>query len=184
MKVTKVTPVHKSNKTKLFEEYYFNMPFRHWQIFLDMDGVICDFNGRFKEMIGRSPKEFESLYGTEAFKEKVLEKGEEFWSEMNWLPDGKLLWNYLKKYSPNILSKPLDPVKCVNGKIGWLYKHLGRNIAYNFSTEKEEYAHEYAILIDDNEDNCTAFRNAGGKAILYKDSTQAINILKKVYNLQ
>ena len=33
-------------------------------VFCDMDGVMCDFDLQFTQMIGSSPKEFESQYGT------------------------------------------------------------------------------------------------------------------------
>ena len=184
MRIAPVPPVYHIPKDKIFEEYYFNMPRSKYLIFLDMDGVICDFDGRFEELIHYTPKEFEYKFGTEAFKKEVLQHGTKFWSEIKWTADGRLLWNYLKKYAPNILTRPLDPEKSTMGKIEWIYRHLGKNVSFNFAKDKSLYADITSILIDDNEENCTAFRKAGGKAILFTNATDTINILKKVYNLQ
>ena len=187
MKVTKITPVHKSNEkknlTETFDTYYFNNP-RKWQIFLDLDGVICNFNERFEEFMHETPKEFEYKYGTEEFQEAVLEHGTEFWAKMNWTADGKELWHFLRKYGPNILTKPLDPDKSVKGKMEWIIRNLGKDVSFNFAQDKSIYATPNSILIDDNPDWCYDFRKAGGKAILFKDSISTINVLKKVYNLQ
>jgi len=56
-------------------------------LFCDMDGVMCNFDLQFNQMIGSSPKEFESQYGTLKFWDAIADKGEVFWSSMQKMPD-------------------------------------------------------------------------------------------------
>lgn len=46
---------------------------------------------------------------------KVLMDNRRFWMNLEWLPGGKELWEYIKKYDPIILSKPTD-LQAVIGK--------------------------------------------------------------------
>jgi len=41
-------------------------------VFCDMDGVMCDFDLQFTQMIGSSPKEFEAQYGTLKFWNEIV----------------------------------------------------------------------------------------------------------------
>ena len=184
MKVTKITPVHKSNKTKLFEEYYFDMKHPTFQLFVDMDGVLTDFDGRFNQLIHTSPSRFERMHGTESFVEEVIKHGTEFWSGMSWTAEGRELWNYLKKFRPTILSRPLDDEVSTMGKMQWLISNVGRTVPFMFAQEKEQYASSNRILIDDNFDNIDKWKKAGGVGILYISNEQTINELKKTIGLK
>ena len=166
-----------------FKNFYLNEDKKYYQLYLDLDGVLTDFNGRFRELIGHDPQEFEKKYGSELFYLAIEEHGEKFWSEMNWLIDGKQLWNYVKHLSPSILTRPIEHESCYSGKVLWLNNNLGKGIQYVIDKDKAKYANENALLIDDNEENVRKFIEAGGQAILYKDSAQTINTLKKFYGI-
>lgn len=167
-------------ETSFAPYYYLELPKTRYEILLDLDGVLCDFDGQFQKLINYTPKVFETIYGTEAFVNEVLKFGTEFWSDMSWTADGRELWNYLKRYSPTILSTPLYDPKTksddisVEGKLEWIFKHLGKSVPYIFSKDKAKYASEYSLLIDDNIDNVRKFKEAGGHVILFKDSGSAI----------
>jgi len=171
--------IAQSNK---FGDYYFNT--RH-TVYLDMDGVICDFNLQFQTLTNyecESPREYERIYGREIFVDIIKKGGVDFWSKMNWMPDGKLLWNFLEKYHPVILSKPIkDMEECYQGKELWVTNHLGPAIPFIFDEDKERYADDRAILIDDMSFNIEKFREAGGIGILHKDALKTIGILKERY---
>lgn len=178
MKIRNVEPVYKPNKIKIFEEYYYNMPKIKYAIFCDLDGVLCDFNGRFEELIGSTPNDYEREHGTEKFIEAIQEHGTEFWAKMKWLAGGKELWNYIKRYAPVILSRPFkNDEDCIRGKIEWIYINLGKSVSFAMERNKEKYANSDSILIDDDAENIHKFKEAGGMTILYKNCDDAIKQL-------
>ena len=72
-----------------------------------MDGVLCDFRGRFEHFSGMYPREYEDRYGKTLFWNLIdNEVGLVFWSKMDWTPMGKMLWHFIKPYSPQLLTSP------------------------------------------------------------------------------
>jgi hypothetical protein len=189
---------------KLEEEAYLkgNMTFRNWEdniknnktvmnetripsgfvVYCDMDGVLCDFEDRFKEFTGMSCREYENKYGTKAFWDAIGKEGVEYWSKMPWMDDGKQLWDYIAKYNPTMLSAPSwDPASKI-GKREWVKENLTPDTKVILVNKKDKqlYAGENKILIDDRTDNISDWKNAGGIGILHKTANQTINELKKL----
>lgn len=155
-------------------------------IYLDMDGVICDFLAQWNlySKTGMNPKDFNALVGDEDFYEELRKYGEKYWSEMPWMKDGELLYNYLKKYRPIILTTPIkDSEDCRTGKIKWVKKFLQSKTQILFSDKKEDYADSHAILIDDKVSNCNKFVINGGNAIIHTSATETIKQLKNKFGL-
>ena len=59
------------------------------KIFLDMDGVIVNFRGQCEK--------YECINGNKVNWEVVHQGGPEFWEEMEWLPEGKELYEWILK---------------------------------------------------------------------------------------
>ena len=75
-----------------------------YKIFVDMDGVITDLKKEFLSTGKCTEEEFKSHISDEIFWKITNEAGLEFWSEMEWTPNGKELWNLVLPYSPIVLS--------------------------------------------------------------------------------
>lgn len=147
------------------------------RIYLDMDGVMCNFNKRYVELFDSQPhhtrdrKEFSDNW--DLF---VLKGQFEF---LDWFPGGKELVRYAKQlkeeeYQVEILSssgglKYHELVK--RQKLAWLARN-GVSFKANIvpgRKEKAKYAGPDAILIDDTEDVITSFDKAGGNGILHRN---------------
>jgi predicted secreted acid phosphatase len=156
---------------------------KKWKIYLDLDGVLCDFEKRYTELFDSTPKEardrkeFHPNWKT-FVKEKNFEK-------LDWFPGGKELLKYVES-----LNVPIEILSSSGGekfhgevtaqKIHWLRNH---GISYKANIvsgrkKKKEFAEPNAILIDDTEDVIDDFNNAGGIGILHKDSGKTIEKLK------
>ena len=140
-----------------------------YTIYCDMDGVLTDFEERFEHYSGYdSPQTYEKKFGAKAFWELVDEEiGEVFWSKMKWMNNGKVLWDYIKGYSPEILTTPSLNKVSRDGKRKWIDENVSSSQIIHFSpsTGKQNYAHSKAILIDDKKSNIEEWRAAGGIAI-------------------
>jgi len=156
------------------------------KIYLDMDGVLCDFESRFIELFGkgaygmgmRDRKNFSQNWPN------FIQQGE--FKNLSWFPGGQELLSFLKNHPEikvEILSssggeKHHEEVK--KQKKHWLKKH-GINYQANIvpgRSLKKNYATPTTILIDDTEDVIDGFELAGGIGILHKDIKKTLEKLK------
>lgn len=152
-----------------------------YMIYCDMDSVLTDFYGAI-EKFGYGDAE-------QLFKDNepliwtiINKRGKNFWSKMEWMKDGKTLWEFIKPYHPTILSAPSKTKGCMEGKNEWVHRELGPHVKVILSKamDKHIYAGKHNILIDDMENNCADWTKAGGIAILHKNSKWTIEKLKEI----
>ena len=159
------------------------------KIYLDMDGVLCDFERKFEE-----------LYGEEALKNRDRKLWTEDWpdfiqtnqfEELAKFPGADDLLLFIRKH-PEIEVEILtssggqkyhDQVK--EQKIVWLKKN---SIAYKPNVvpgrkHKKEFAQPDTVLIDDTEDVVENFNRAGGIGILHRDAKETIKRLESLLNI-
>ena len=171
-----------------------------YKLYCDMDGVLTDFESRFHEKLNtvgkdfypmrdiskvEKPKDFERIFGmTEFWKFIDQTVGVGFWSGMNWMPNGERLWNFIKGYTPELLTSPSRDNTSRLGKQLWAKHNLDPKprVIFAYSADKKRYANENSILIDDKPSNIEQWRAAGGIAFRVKngDITEAINGLKEL----
>jgi len=152
-----------------------------YKIFLDMDGVLVDFDEQFKELTGQYPKDYEATHTIEEFWDEIDNAGVGFWRGMKWMPGGEALYNRTSQFDHVLLS---SPSRSEVSKIG---KHLWRRdktpntkLILSRSHLKKNYAAPNHILIDDRESNIKQWRDAGGIGILYKSAEQVNKELDKL----
>ena len=162
-----------------------------YEVFVDMDGVLTDFERRFEQFAGVTPDEYIDQKTIQFGKDKANEQfwdlidkqiGVRFWAGMPWMPEGEKLYKYIKKYKPTILTSPSREESSRIGKGVWIKRNMS-GTPYKFgykASGKAKYAKPNAILIDDRSDNIEAWKAAGGIGILYKSTEQVINELSKL----
>jgi len=162
----------------------------NYKIYLDMDGVIADFNSRFKDLSGIEPREFESKYGRKAFWDFIDEENKiKFWVGIPPMPGASELVSYISKHDYEILTAPSIKDQSRLGKNLWVRNHIGDifpskpKVTFKFSKEKHKVKQnlsQFDILIDDRQSIINNWNNAGGFGILYQSTPQAIADLKKL----
>lgn len=143
-----------------------------YKIYCDMDGVLTDFQKRFEHFTGMLPKEYENKYGTAGFWNLIdVEVGIKFWSDMDWMPEGKRLWSFIEKYNPDLLTSPSKDDGSRLGKKLWVRENLTPlpNVIFSYSKDKQRYANSNSILIDDKKSNINEWIARGGIALRCKD---------------
>ena len=158
-----------------------------YKIYVDMDGVLSDWEAQFKRYSGGIPVDtYDSLHGKQNLFKLVNKNSPEYYANMPWMKDGKLLYNFVNSF-PNvqILSHAPD-AKSKIGKQQWL-KDKGITFVTNLvpnRKDKSKFATDDSVLIDDREDVVNDFINAGGKAILHTNSIDTINQLKEILGIK
>ena len=137
------------------------------KIYLDMDGVIADFDAHFENLYGMVSREYEDKFSTYRFWEKVYETPN-FFSTMPVTPWFWTLFELCKsvKVPIVILSSPsrVNTPLCMIEKRKWVDSYLGGTFPAIFEKEKHKYAGEGRLLIDDQKDKCDKWTQAGGIA--------------------
>ena len=160
------------------------------RIYLDMDGVLCDFEKKYTEFFGVSSKDstghtkdFYKRWGT--FIENDL------FQHLDWCPGAETLIDFINNEfvfhtfgQVMILSssgghKTHEKVK--KQKITWLKDHnlLFHPFIVSRKADKQTFASKNMLLIDDAKENVEQFRQRGGHAIHHIDAADTIEELKK-----
>jgi 5'(3')-deoxyribonucleotidase len=144
-------------------------------IYVDMDGVLCDFDKSFVKYDNDISKLANS--GSKEI--------EYFFANLRYLPDGSELVDYLKSNNLKftILSSPLRPPErnsSIRGKKTWLKRYLPSHY-HNSIFDSEKYAHctKGDILIDDMSKNIDPWIKCGGIGILHTNIDDTIDQLKR-----
>lgn len=156
-----------------------------YKIYVDMDGVLCDWEKQFLDYAGMSSDDYDARFGREKRQEFVLKNSPNFYASMPWMVDGELLYNFVKEFNPEILSHATDE-RASAGKISWL-KNNNIDFKPNLVQKREDkskFANAQSILIDDRPDVIDAFNKAGGKGILHTHATDTINKLKELLGVK
>ena len=143
-----------------------------YKIYCDMDGVLTNFEARFEHYSGMHPQEYEKKYGLPAFWELIDVKiGVKFWIGMDFMPQGKELWDFIKPYQPDLLTSPSRDNNSRLGKNLWVKNNLNPKpkVIFAYSKDKQRFAKENNILIDDKPSNINEWTSRGGIAIRCKN---------------
>jgi 5'(3')-deoxyribonucleotidase len=145
------------------------------QIFLDMDGVLVDFDEGVRQKFSCDwwyPTEWSIPYEELGFEQEqfwnVLDYPE-FWEHLSWTKDGKEILFVLAQYKPCILSHCRLP-NSFAGKWKWLQREIPDVIPEErvlMGWGKTNVAHPNAILIDDSDHIIEEWEHRGGLGILY-----------------
>ena len=151
-------------------------------IYCDLDGVLTDYVFTFTETFGDHPNNVFPVLG-DAEVNEIIDNVQGFWSDMPWMKDGKELWEFIKPYSPILLTTPAVSVRnCKSDKMKWKNKNIGKDTTIIFSSSKQDYASPDAILIDDTKENIEKFNRKGGLGILHTSAEETIKQLIAIMN--
>jgi hypothetical protein len=165
----------------LIKEEELKQEAKNYVIYCDMDGVLTDFEERFEYFSGMGPREYEKEFDKKKFWNLIDKAGLGFWVGMKWMPDGHQLWNYIKQYSPTILSAPSNQNESRLGKRLWVKNNIpGSKLILSKAVDKKNYSQKNHILIDDRASNIQDWIGAGGIGILHTSAQDTITRLQKL----
>jgi hypothetical protein len=162
-----------------------------YKIYLDMDGVVADFEQRFRDLSGMGPRDFEAKYGKNAFWD-FIDEGDnkiKFWVGIPPMEGASQLVNYVSKHDYVMLTAPSIKKQSRLGKALWVRNHTGDifpskpTVIFKSAKEKHKVKPSLTkkdILIDDKASTIDNWNAAGGTGILYTSASQVISELKKL----
>ena len=144
-------------------------------IYLDMDGVLCDFKSAVVDKNIYNPTKNTINWD--------LLKSSEFWANLQWIREGQRLYAWLFKFciEQKITLCILSSIGFREGKVGkqqWIENHITINPMCIYfvdrNTDKIHFAEENALLIDDYGKNIEKFIQAGGQAIKFNNNAKEV----------
>ena len=157
-----------------------------YKIYCDMDGVLVDFDKGYNQLTGK-PTHHADVQGKQEFWDtfrqglsdrNISEK--DYWANLEWMSDGKELWDKIKPLNPTLLSAPSRDPQSRLGKRIWVKKNIpGTPLILAAAPMKKNYARKNAILIDDKISNINEWNEAGGIGILHTSTSTTLDKLSK-----
>lgn len=153
---------------------------KHPRIYLDLDGVLADFDAEAEKLFGMNPRKYEEHHGTGKFW-SMLDSQPNFYRNLPLMHDAKELVEGVTKYAvPTVLtgapSSNFDVVS--QHKREWVAEQFpDLDVIVCFSRHKSRYCGTGDILIDDWNKYMHLWQLAGGTFILHTSAKKSLEEL-------
>lgn len=148
------------------------------QLYVDMDGVLADFDRGYEEAFGvKTTKEADNVDW------KLVRNRLNFYRDLPPMPDMLELWWYVEHMSPIVLTGiPSSVSEAAENKKAWIRKNLGDHVRVECCPSKEKFtfAKPGDILIDDWTKYQSLWVAAGGVWITHTSAANTVLELKKL----
>lgn len=144
-------------------------------LYLDLDGVLADFEGHFLALFGKRPRE---LPLKEMWRLASGERG--FFETMPKMPDADLLWSYCLPFRPQILTGLPRGDWAEVQKRRWVRAHLGDHVPVTtcMARDKCAYAAPGDVLVDDTTKYAHLWEAQGGIFVRHTSAVESIRALR------
>jgi len=148
------------------------------KIYCDMDGVIADFLKGSKEILGKD-------FDDDLWDQLPLD----LYANLPKMSDADKLWKFISKYDLHILTAYPSAKRgkisktSQNDKVKWMKKTFNfpsNKVNLVLRVEKQNYAKEGTLLIDDMMKNVKEFAAKGGIGIHHTSAVSTIKQLKEL----
>jgi 5'(3')-deoxyribonucleotidase len=175
-------------------------------VYLDMDGVIADFDAGWRRRLGavagmqpfidrydrlyegrKRPWRFWEQLSMTDFQFWSQLEDREFWAGLPWTGDGREIYSALCDLfgESNIwlLTAPIPDPECYAGKFEWVRRHLPNMKDRLITTgHKRLLARPDRLLVDDSDDHTVQWSIAGGRAVRIPRPWNSLHALAGSYS--
>jgi len=147
------------------------------KLFLDLDGVLADFDRGVEIVTGKRPDQQSTRDMWRA-----LSREPDFFGTLALMRDAKELWDYCRPHRPVILTGlPLGNWAAAQ-KRRWVANMLGEDVAIItcMSKDKHRWSAPGHVLVDDREKTRESWEAKGGIFILHRAADRSIAALKEL----
>lgn len=153
------------------------------QLFIDLDGVLVDFDRGVRAVCGRLPEELEPriMWPT-------IARTSGFYEHLEWMPDGKTLWEGVRGHSPIILTGLPRGTWAEPQKRRWCERELGPGVPVITCLSRDKHLEARAaieegsvpILIDDRLSLKDDWEDIGGVFIHHCSAAESLAALRQL----
>lgn len=157
------------------------------QLFLDLDGVLADFDEAAYKILNMNPRRFEKQMGSAAFWSRLEYSNDNertyFFENLNIMHDALDLYFAVKHCNPIILTGiPKQYKNADEEKNKWIDKHFGSDMPriICYSKDKRNYMEPGDVIVDDWPQHRHLWEEAGGIWVDHKSAEFTIKALQKL----
>ncbi len=153
---------------------------KDYKLFVDLDGVLCDFDSGVLAICGKSPSE---LLPSQMWSQLARSPG--FYDRLQWTQDGHLLWDSVKDYKPTILTGLPRGNWAEGQKRSWCRRELGPDVPVVTCLSREKALrassllteNQVAVLVDDRLNLKEDWQAIGGIFVWHQNSLKSLQQL-------
>ena len=151
------------------------------RLFLDLDGVLADFDAGAERLLGMSAATFEQRHGVKELWRR-LASAPEFYARLPEMPDARVLFDAVEHLRPTILTGlPLGKWAAPQ-KLAWCEEHFPRvPVITCMARDKHRFMDPGDVLVDDRERHRAEYEKHGVVFVHHKDARTSIAELKAVF---
>jgi hypothetical protein len=146
-------------------------------LFLDLDGVLADFDRGVHALTGRRPEELsvKAMW-------RALAKAPNFYGTLDFMQDAEVLWEFCHLHRPTILTGLPLGSWAPDQKRRWVARMLGTDVPIItcMTRDKHRYSGPGHVLVDDRAGTAAAWERAGGIFIHHTGAARSIAELKRL----
>jgi hypothetical protein len=147
------------------------------KLFLDLDGVLADFDRGVRDLTGRDPADLplRGMWDT-------LARAPDFFATLDFLPDAEALWRFCAPHDPIILSGLPQGQWAAAQKTQWVARMLGPQVRLItcMSRDKPRWSAPGHVLVDDRATTAAGWEAKGGRFLHHVSATQSIAALREL----
>jgi hypothetical protein len=145
------------------------------QLFLDLDGVLADFDRGVREVTGRDPAELplKTMWG-------ALAKAPRFFDTLAFMHDAEELWRFCAPHRPTILTGLPIGNWAPAQKKAWVARMLGAHVPVItcMSRDKPRWSGPGHVLVDDRASARPGWEAKGGTFVHHTSAAESIAALR------
>ncbi len=145
------------------------------KLFLDLDGVLADFDRGVREITGRTPEELPLKAMWDA-----LRRAPRFFETLAFMGDAEALWRFCAPHCPTILTGLPLGSWAPEQKRRWVARMLGAHVPIItcMSREKPRWSGPGHVLVDDRASAREGWERRGGHFIHHVSAERSVAALR------
>ena len=151
------------------------------RLFLDLDGVLANFDAGARELFDMAPDEFEERHGKREFWRRIAGAAN-FYGTLPEMPDARRLFDAVEHLRPTILTGLPFGNWAAPQKVAWTAEHYpGVPIITCMARDKHQHMSDGDVLVDDRENHRTAYEREGVVFIHHKNAEDSLRQLATIF---
>lgn len=151
-------------------------------IYLDLDGVLADYDKAADALCGMSHYRYEFIYGKDAYAERVFGR-KNFWLTLEPMRDSVELLMVVPRFKILTALPKTNKEAAADHKRLWCHLNLGvddADVITCMTPEKPDYCQPGDVLVDDRYINKGAWEAKGGHYVHHTDARTSVTALKEL----
>jgi hypothetical protein len=153
------------------------------RLFLDLDGVLADYDKAATQVLGGDHYKFEFIHGKDVYWQLLHQSGR-FFEDLLPMPDAMTLWYTVRRFKPVILTAlpRTNAERTDMQKRSWVREWLGADVEVITcaTADKPNYCFPGDILVDDRTINRAPWEAQGGHYVHHTSAAESIAALAEL----